>query len=85
MRFNVIDADELNNLNLKIVFKIIRQEFFDLLMFIINRNIGEIRTMNNFLDREVIFFFLNGLLVLKELILYVRVFKKEKENNIFKF
>lgn len=54
-------------------------------MFIINRNIGEIRTMNNFLDREVIFFFLNGLLVLKELILYVRVFKKEKENNIFKF
>lgn len=56
MRLNATDADEPNNLNSKIAFKIIRQEPSDSPMFIINRNTGEIRTMNNFLDREVIFF-----------------------------
>lgn len=57
MRLNATDADEPNNLNSKIAFKIIRQEPSDSPMFIINRNTGEIRTMNNFLDREVIFIF----------------------------
>ncbi|XP_046942963.1 desmoglein-1 isoform X2 [Lynx rufus] len=52
MRLNATDADEPNNLNSKIAFKIIRQEPSDSPMFIINRNTGEIRTMNNFLDRE---------------------------------
>lgn len=85
MRLNATDADEPNNLNSKIAFKIIRQEPSDSPMFIINRNTGEIRTMNNFLDREVISFSLNGLSVSKELILHARVPKKEKENNIFKF
>ncbi|NP_001002939.1 desmoglein-1 precursor [Canis lupus familiaris] len=52
MRLNATGADEPNNLNSKIAFKIIRQEPSDSPMFIINRNTGEIRTMNNFLDRE---------------------------------
>ncbi|XP_022351654.1 desmoglein-1 [Enhydra lutris kenyoni] len=52
MILNATDADEPNNLNSKIAFKIIRQEPSDSPMFIINRNTGEIRTMNNFLDRE---------------------------------
>uniref|UniRef100_A0A2K5C0Y3 Desmoglein 1 n=1 Tax=Aotus nancymaae TaxID=37293 RepID=A0A2K5C0Y3_AOTNA len=52
MILNATDADEPNNLNSKIAFKIIRQEPSDALMFIINRYTGEIRTMNNFLDRE---------------------------------
>ncbi|CAD7674927.1 unnamed protein product [Nyctereutes procyonoides] len=52
MRLNATDADEPNNLNSKIAFKIIRQEPSDSPMFIINRNTGEIRTMNSFLDRE---------------------------------
>ncbi|XP_004386951.1 desmoglein-1 [Trichechus manatus latirostris] len=52
MILNATDADEPNNLNSKIAFKIIRQEPFDSPMFIINRYTGEIRTMNNFLDRE---------------------------------
>uniref|UniRef100_A0A8C2VIF2 Desmoglein 1 n=1 Tax=Chinchilla lanigera TaxID=34839 RepID=A0A8C2VIF2_CHILA len=52
MKLNATDADEPNNLNSKIAFKIIRQEPSDAPMFIINRNTGEIRTMNNFLDRE---------------------------------
>ncbi|XP_055481695.1 desmoglein-1 [Psammomys obesus] len=52
MRLNATDADEPNNLNSKIAFKIIRQEPSDSPMFIINRYSGEIRTMNNFLDRE---------------------------------
>ncbi|XP_037012687.2 desmoglein-1-like [Artibeus jamaicensis] len=52
MRLNATDADEPNNLNSKIAFKIISQEPSDSPMFIINRNTGEIRTMNNFLDRE---------------------------------
>uniref|UniRef100_A0A8D1WBW8 Desmoglein-1 n=1 Tax=Sus scrofa TaxID=9823 RepID=A0A8D1WBW8_PIG len=52
MRLNATDADEPNNLNSKIAFKIIRQEPSDSPMFIINRYTGEIRTMNNFLDRE---------------------------------
>ncbi|XP_006150638.1 desmoglein-1 isoform X2 [Tupaia chinensis] len=52
MKLNATDADEPNNLNSKIAFKIIRQEPSDSPMFIINRNTGEIRTMNNFLDRE---------------------------------
>lgn len=54
MTLNATDADEPNNLNSKIAFKIIRQEPLDSPMFIINRYTGEIRTMNNFLDREVI-------------------------------
>ncbi|KFO37227.1 Desmoglein-1-alpha [Fukomys damarensis] len=52
MKLNATDADEPNNLNSKIAFKIIRQEPSDSPMFIINRYTGEIRTMNNFLDRE---------------------------------
>ncbi|XP_008071580.1 desmoglein-1 [Carlito syrichta] len=52
MRLNATDADEPNNLNSKIAFKIIRQEPSDSPMFIINRYTGEVRTMNNFLDRE---------------------------------
>nr|XP_023399919.1 desmoglein-1 [Loxodonta africana] len=52
MILNATDADEPNNLNSKIAFKIIRQEPSDSPMFIINRYTGEIRTMNNFLDRE---------------------------------
>uniref|UniRef100_A0AC11E4U8 Desmoglein 1 n=1 Tax=Ovis aries TaxID=9940 RepID=A0AC11E4U8_SHEEP len=52
MVLNATDADEPNNLNSKIAFKIIRQEPSDSPMFIINRYTGEIRTMNNFLDRE---------------------------------
>lgn len=73
MILNATDADEPNNLNSKIAFKIIRQEPSDSPMFIINRNTGEIRTMNNFLDREVIFFSLDGLLVSKEVMLKARV------------
>ncbi|XP_040840620.1 desmoglein-1 isoform X2 [Ochotona curzoniae] len=52
MRLNATDADEPNNLNSKIAFKIISQQPSDSPMFIINRYTGEIRTMNNFLDRE---------------------------------
>ncbi|XP_012870262.1 PREDICTED: desmoglein-1 [Dipodomys ordii] len=52
MRLNATDADEPNNLNSKIAFKIISQEPSDAPMFIINRYTGEIRTMNNFIDRE---------------------------------
>ncbi|KAM8783995.1 desmoglein-1 [Rhynchonycteris naso] len=52
MRLNATDADEPNNLNSKIAFKIISQEPSDSPMFIINRYTGEIRTMNSFLDRE---------------------------------
>ncbi|XP_016042686.1 desmoglein-1 [Erinaceus europaeus] len=52
MRLNATDADEPNNLNSKIAFKIIRQDPSDSPMFIINRYTGEIRTMNNFIDRE---------------------------------
>lgn len=84
MRLNATDADEPNNLNSKIAFKIIRQEPSDSPMFIINRNTGEIRTMNNFLDREVILFFFEWL-VSKEVILKARVPKKEKEDNMFNF
>lgn len=61
MVLNATDADEPNNLNSKIAFKIIRQEPSDSPMFIINRYTGEIRTMNNFLDREVFFFLFSGL------------------------
>lgn len=52
MKLNATDADEPNNLNSKIAFKIISQEPSDSPMFIINRYTGEIRTMNSFLDRE---------------------------------
>ncbi|XP_058896248.1 desmoglein-1 [Kogia breviceps] len=52
MILNATDADEPNNLNSKIAFKIVRQEPSDSAMFIINRYTAEIRTMNNFLDRE---------------------------------
>ncbi|XP_037661500.1 desmoglein-1 [Choloepus didactylus] len=52
MKLNATDADEPNNLNSKIAFKIMRQEPSDTPMFIINRYTGEVRTMNNFLDRE---------------------------------
>lgn len=82
MRLNATDADEPNNLNSKIAFKIISQEPSDSPMFIINRYTGEIRTMNSFLDREVISFSLNGLLVLQELILKLGLPKKEKEKNV---
>lgn len=81
MILNATDADEPNNLNSKIAFKIIRQEPSDSPMFIINRNTGEIRTMNNFLDREVIFFSLDGLLVSKEVMLKARVPKKERKRK----
>ncbi|KAG8516768.1 Desmoglein-1, partial [Galemys pyrenaicus] len=52
MILNATDADEPNNLNSKIAFKIISQQPSDSPMFIINRYTGELRTMNNFLDRE---------------------------------
>ncbi|XP_004683866.1 PREDICTED: desmoglein-1 [Condylura cristata] len=52
MVLNATDADEPNNLNSKIAFKIISQQPSDSPMFIINRYTGELRTMNNFLDRE---------------------------------
>ncbi|XP_036060809.1 desmoglein-1 isoform X2 [Onychomys torridus] len=52
MVLNATDADEPNNLNSMIAFKIVTQEPSDSPMFIINRKNGEIRTMNNFLDRE---------------------------------
>lgn len=52
MKLNATDADEPNNLNSLIAFKIVRQEPSEAPMFIINRKTGEIRTMNNFLDRE---------------------------------
>lgn len=61
MMLNATDADEPNNLNSKIAFKIVRQEPSDSPMFIINRYTAEIRTMNNFLDREVILFSLSEL------------------------
>ena len=54
MKLNATDADEPNNLNSMIDFKIKRQQPTDTPMFNINRKTGEIRTMNNFLDREVI-------------------------------
>ncbi|TKC44829.1 hypothetical protein EI555_007355, partial [Monodon monoceros] len=52
MMLNATDADEPNNLNSKIAFKIVRQEPSDSPMFIINRYTAEVRTMNTFLDRE---------------------------------
>ncbi|XP_068955638.1 desmoglein-1 [Petaurus breviceps papuanus] len=52
MVLNATDADEPNNLNSKIAFKIISQEPADSPMFILNRYSGELRTMNPFLDRE---------------------------------
>ena len=83
MVLNATDADEPNNLNSKIAFKIIRQEPSDSPMFIINRYTGEIRTMNNFLDREVFFFSFQWVVVSMELILKARVLRKrnEKENK----
>uniref|UniRef100_A0A5F8G4V1 Desmoglein 1 n=1 Tax=Monodelphis domestica TaxID=13616 RepID=A0A5F8G4V1_MONDO len=52
MVINATDADEPNNLNSKIAFKIVSQEPADSPMFLMNRYTGEIRTMNAFLDRE---------------------------------
>ncbi|XP_001515334.3 desmoglein-1 [Ornithorhynchus anatinus] len=52
MTLNATDADEPNNLNSKIAFKIISQEPAGAPMFILNRHTGEIRTMSNSLDRE---------------------------------
>ncbi|XP_020848247.1 desmoglein-1 [Phascolarctos cinereus] len=52
MVINATDADEPNNLNSKIAFKIVSQEPADSPMFILNRYSGELRTMNPFLDRE---------------------------------
>ncbi|XP_052011443.1 desmoglein-1 isoform X2 [Apodemus sylvaticus] len=52
MKLSATDADEPNNLNSMIAYKIIRQEPSESSMFLINRKTGEIRTMNNFLDRE---------------------------------
>ena len=87
MVLNATDADEPNNLNSKIAFKIIRHEPSDSPMFIINRYTGEIRTMNNFLDREVIFFSFEWVVVSMELILKARLLRRrnEKENNSSKF
>ncbi|XP_072460575.1 desmoglein-1 [Notamacropus eugenii] len=52
MVINATDADEPNNLNSKIAFKIVSQDPPDSPMFILNRYSGELRTMNPFLDRE---------------------------------
>uniref|UniRef100_F7AHJ2 Desmoglein 4 n=1 Tax=Ornithorhynchus anatinus TaxID=9258 RepID=F7AHJ2_ORNAN len=52
VKLSATDADEENNLNSKIAFKIISQEPAGAPMFILNRYTGEIRTMTNFLDRE---------------------------------
>ncbi|XP_038622444.1 desmoglein-1 [Tachyglossus aculeatus] len=52
MILNATDADEPNNLNSKIAFKIISQEPAGAPMFILNRHTGELRTMSSSLDRE---------------------------------
>nr|XP_027791436.1 desmoglein-3 [Marmota flaviventris] len=52
MILNATDADEPNNLNSKIAFKIVSQEPSSMSMFLISRNTGEVRTLTNSLDRE---------------------------------
>ncbi|XP_053427644.1 desmoglein-3 [Nycticebus coucang] len=52
MILNATDADEPNHLNSKIAFKIVSQEPAGTPMFLLSRNIGEIRTLTSSLDRE---------------------------------
>ncbi|KAM5304570.1 desmoglein-4 [Glossophaga mutica] len=52
VKLSATDADEDNNLNSKIAYKIISQEPAGAPMFILNRYTGEVRTMSSFLDRE---------------------------------
>ncbi|XP_060029643.1 desmoglein-3 [Erinaceus europaeus] len=52
MILNATDADEPNNLNSKIAFKIISQEPAGMPMFLLSRHTGEVHTMTNTLDRE---------------------------------
>lgn len=52
MILNATDADEPNNLNSKIAFKIISQEPAGNPMFLLSRHSGEVRTLTNSLDRE---------------------------------
>lgn len=53
VKLSATDADEDNHLNSKIAYKIISQEPAGAPMFMVNRYTGEVRTMSNFLDREV--------------------------------
>ncbi|XP_045043791.2 desmoglein-3 isoform X2 [Desmodus rotundus] len=52
MILNATDADEPNNLNSKIAFKIVSQEPAGNPMFLLSRHSGEVRTLTNSLDRE---------------------------------
>ncbi|XP_061025077.1 desmoglein-3 [Eubalaena glacialis] len=52
MTLNATDADEPNNLNSKIAFKIISQEPAGTPMFLLSRHTGEVHTLTNSLDRE---------------------------------
>ncbi|XP_019487167.1 PREDICTED: desmoglein-3 [Hipposideros armiger] len=52
MILNATDADEPNNLNSKIAFKIISQEPAGIPMFLLSRHTGEVRTLTSSLDRE---------------------------------
>ncbi|XP_054439473.1 desmoglein-3 [Pteronotus mesoamericanus] len=52
MILNATDADEPNNLNSKIAFKIVSQEPAGNPMFLLSRHTGEVRTLTNSLDRE---------------------------------
>ncbi|XP_007951640.1 desmoglein-4, partial [Orycteropus afer afer] len=52
VKISATDADEDNNLNSKIAYKILSQEPAGAPMFILNRYTGEVRTMSSFLDRE---------------------------------
>ncbi|XP_068418702.1 desmoglein-3 [Eschrichtius robustus] len=52
MILNATDADEPNNLNSKIAFKIISQEPAGAPMFLLSRHTGEVHTLTNSLDRE---------------------------------
>ncbi|KAB0390218.1 hypothetical protein E2I00_009732, partial [Balaenoptera physalus] len=52
MILNATDADEPNNLNSKIAFKIISQEPAGTPMFLLSRHTGEVHTLTNSLDRE---------------------------------
>lgn len=53
MILNATDADEPNNLNSIIAFKIISQEPAGTPMFLISRHTGEVHTLSSSLDREV--------------------------------
>ncbi|XP_036888358.1 desmoglein-3 [Sturnira hondurensis] len=52
MILNATDADEPNNLNSKIAFKIVSQEPASNPMFLLSRHSGEVRTLTSSLDRE---------------------------------